>query len=91
VWDLSTQREPVWSRQVYKDEVQCIDWSPDGKWVASASRDGKAYLHDAQNGNICTELHTLWLVEEGTDQYRFRALKFIPGKLIINIYQGRFF
>ena len=80
MWDLSSQREPVWSRTPYKEEVQSIDWSPDGKWIASASRDGKAFLHDAQNGKQLTELHTLFLLEEGNDNYRFRTLKFIPGK-----------
>jgi WD40 repeat protein len=77
---MSTQREAVWSRKPYKSEVQCIDWSPDGKWIASASRDGKAYLHDAENGKMLTELHTLWIIDRGTDQYNFRSIKFIPGK-----------
>ena len=80
VWDIHNPKAPLWSRTPYKEEVQCIDWSPDGKWIASASRDGMAYLHNAENGNIETELHTLLLLHTGDDRYRFRAIKFIPGK-----------
>lgn len=79
VWDIHNPKAPLWSRSPYKEEVQCIDWSPDGKWIASASRDGMAYLHNAENGNIETELHTLLLLHTGDDRYRFRAIKFIPG------------
>ena len=80
VWDIHNPKAPLWSRSPYKEEVQCIDWSPDGKWIASASRDGMAYLHNAENGNIETELHTLLLLHTGDDRYRFRAIKFIPGE-----------
>merc|ERR1712037_744685 len=41
---------PIWKwKNVANDEIQCIDWSPDSKWLCSAFRDGTAFLHDAQN------------------------------------------
>ena len=80
MWEISNPREPIWRKTPYTQEIQCIDWSPDGKWIATAARDGSAYLHDAENGNVATELHTLLLVSTGDDRYRFRSLKFIPGK-----------
>jgi len=81
VWNIASPRAPLWIRTPYKDDVQCIDWSPDGKWISSAGRDGRAFLHNAENGNVVTELHTLLLAYTGSDKYRFRSLKFIPGNI----------
>jgi len=80
VWEISNPREPLWRVTPYTQEIQCIDWSPDGAWIATAARDGRAYLHEADSGKIATELHTLLLVSTGDDRYRFRSLKFIPGE-----------
>lgn len=100
VWDLASQQAPIWKwKNVANDEIQCIDWSPDSKWLCSAFRDGtgncwliiadvltfSAFLHDAQNGKLCTELHTLFLISQGTDAYRFRSVKFIPGLYFLSI------
>lgn len=78
-WNVDDSSKPIWRRKPYEKEVKCVDWSPDSVWISSSSHSGEALLHSAENGKLCSELHTIWNMEEGNDKYRFRALKFIPG------------
>jgi WD40 repeat protein len=43
----------------YEFDVEALAWSPDGSWLAAASRDGVARVYDAQGA-----LKTAWLADE---------------------------
>ncbi|MBN1427292.1 MAG: protein kinase [Anaerolineae bacterium] len=42
---------------VYTEPIYAVDCSPDGVWVASASRDGRAKLTEASSGETLCDLH----------------------------------
>ena len=38
--------------ELHADAATCVAWSPDGRWIASGSRDGTACLIDAATGKL---------------------------------------
>jgi WD40 repeat protein len=47
VFDASTRRE-LWSRREHKGTVSTVAYGPDGRWLASAARDGLVVLYDTE-------------------------------------------
>jgi eukaryotic-like serine/threonine-protein kinase len=50
VWDASTGENPFIYRKHYY-YVQAVMWSPDGKYIASASADTSVHIWEAETGN----------------------------------------
>ncbi len=62
VWQLSDPLKEVSSAAVnpHEFDVESVDFSPDGKWVAAVSRDGSVRAFDAASGQSAGA----WLTEE---------------------------
>ncbi|CAK8691667.1 unnamed protein product [Clavelina lepadiformis] len=60
----------------HKEDVTDIDISPDGKEIASVSRDGKAFIWDASSGHKTLELHASWNMHMTSRSFKFRNCRF---------------
>eukprot|EP01032_Pedospumella_encystans_P017263 gene17263-19682_t len=55
VWDLK-KRECIQTYNGHTKEITCVRFSPDGKWVASASKDGQMRLWDLVAGKLISSI-----------------------------------
>jgi WD40 repeat protein len=84
LWDIRKQRELA-KLDGHKDWVRCLAVSPDGRMLASASRDGTVRLWDLQKA---TELATFREASEAKEQGRRPWLKSVTfsvdGKTVVS-------
>ncbi len=84
VWDLATgELAADLAKDLFKAEIECVSFSPDGKFVAAASRDGflrifkTPSVSDRKNAFVNQKI-TKWSVKdqfEKTDDYQSRLRK----------------
>lgn len=53
----SASLEEVWKTKL-SSEGQVVAWSPDGRWLATASKDGQLYLLAATDGRVAKKIKT---------------------------------
>jgi WD40 repeat protein len=51
VMDVQSGKE-IFSLEEHEDHVQDMDWSPDGRWVATSSFDATVGIWDARTGDL---------------------------------------
>ena len=81
IWDLETGK-PVGKPLLHSDTVQCVEFSPDGKVIATGSQDGYVRIWDAETGER--------IGEPLPHNDSVKILKFLPdGKGLITVTNGR--
>lgn len=56
LYDPRDLKEPILKLGDTTDGVWCIDFSPDGRRVATACNDSRAWIHDAQTGELIKKI-----------------------------------
>ena len=57
-------RAPAGRLQGHRDRVESVAWAPDGRWVASGSRDGTVKVWEAYTGRCVSTLFFDWVPKE---------------------------
>ncbi|KAI7893151.1 uncharacterized protein EV154DRAFT_502633 [Mucor mucedo] len=73
IWNLETQKDEITLSGIHKDVIFSCAWSPDGKQIATTTKEKKIRVLDARTGNIISEgpahnsirpSRLLWLSQE---------------------------
>jgi len=75
IWDLVLHREIRQAEVPQNAAIWQLQFSPDGRWIGSASNDGRAFFHEIGSGKL---LFTLPGGQSGASSYDVRHFAFRP-------------
>jgi WD40 repeat protein len=77
MWNLNTGKELFANEPTHQVAIRSMDWSADGKYIASCAFDGKVIVWDAQTGEVLNQ----FIYSKGTAN--LRSISFSPNSRFV--------